>query len=138
VLDEAAVRDRARVNWRFHARPDRYYRMVWRRSAGAMTAWAVLSVVGEKATVADYLGVEPGGSDLPPLFAAAADEARRLGATSLEFWVPRGGPGRAPIDALQGERRDAGFPVISRVFDEDAVRRWSERVHLVPSLYDLT
>jgi hypothetical protein len=138
VLDEAAVRDRARVNWRFHARPDRYYRMVWRRSAGAMTAWAALSVVGEKATVADYLGVEADGSDLGPLFAAAAGEARRLGAKTLQFWAPRGGPGRVPIEALSGERRDAGFPVISRVFDEDAVRRWSDRVHLVPSLYDLT
>jgi hypothetical protein len=137
-LDEAPVRDRARVNWRFHARPDRYYRMVWRRSGGAMTAWAALSVVGETATVADYLGVEPGGSDLPPLFAAAADEARRLGARDLAFWIPRGGPGRAPIEALRGERRDAGFPVIVRVFDERAVRRWADRVHLVPSLYDLT
>jgi hypothetical protein len=135
---DAAVRDRARVNWRFHARPDRYYRMVWRRGGGAMTAWAALSVVGETATVADYLGVEPTGSDLPPLFAAAADEARRLGANRLAFWVPRGGPGRAPIEALGGERRDAGFPVIARVFDEEAVRLFSGRVHLVPSLYDLT
>jgi hypothetical protein len=24
------------------------------------------------------------------------------------------------------------------VFDESAVRRWADRVHLVPSLYDLT
>jgi hypothetical protein len=103
-----------------------------------MTAWAALSVVGEKATVADYLGVEADGSDLGPLFAAAAGEARRLGAKTLQFWAPRGGPGRVPIEALSGERRDAGFPVISRVFDEDAVRRWSDRVHLVPSLYDLT
>src|SRR5439155_15118744 len=45
-LDDAAIRDRARVNWRFHARPDRYYRMVWRRSARAVTSWAGLSVVG--------------------------------------------------------------------------------------------
>ena len=138
ALDEAPVRDRARVNWRFHARPDRYYRMVWRRSGGAMTAWAALSVVGETATVADYLGVAPDGSDLPELFAAAADESRRLGARNLAFWVPRGGPGRAPIEALGGRRLDAGFPVIARVFDEEAVRRWAERVHLVPSLYDLT
>jgi hypothetical protein len=138
VLDEAPVRDRARVNWRFHARPDRYYRMVWRRSAGAMTAWASLSVTGETATIADYLGVEASGADLPPLFAAAAAEARRLGARRMAFWVPPGGPGRAPIEALGGERLGAGFPVIARVFDEDAVRRWAERAHLVPSLYDLT
>jgi hypothetical protein len=137
-LDEAPVRDRARVNWRFHARPDRYYRMVWRRSGVEMTAWAALSVVGETATVADYVGVERSGSDLPPLFDAAADEARRLGATRLAFWGPRGGAARGPIERLGGERRDAGFPVIARVFDEDAVRRWAERVQLVPSLYDLT
>jgi hypothetical protein len=138
ILPDAAVRDRARVNWRFYARPDRYYRMVWRRAGGAMTAWAVLSVGGGTATVADLLGVAPDGSDLPPLFAAAAEEARRLGASRLAFWVPPGGPARAPIEALGGEILDAGFPVIARVFDEDAVRRWTERVHLVPSLYDLT
>lgn len=138
ILDDAALRDRARVNWRFHARPDRYYRMVWRRAAGAMTAWAALSVTGETATVADFLGVERDGSDLPPLFSAAADESRRLGARRLAFWVPRGGPWREAIEALGGERLEAGFPVIARVFDEEAVRRFAERVHLVPSLYDLT
>jgi len=138
VLDDAAVRDRLRVNWRFHARPDRYYRMVWRRGSGAMTAWAALSVVGETATVADFLGVERSGSDLPPLFAAAADEARRLGARRVVFWIPPGGPGRGPIEGLDGERLDAGFPVIARVFDEEAVLRFAGHVHLVPSLYDLT
>ena len=35
-LAEAAVRDRARANWRFHARPNRYYRMVWRERAGRL------------------------------------------------------------------------------------------------------
>ena len=29
------------------------------------------------------------------------------------------------------------FPMIVRVFDEDAVRRFGAAVHLVPSLYDL-
>ena len=139
ILPDAAVRDRARVNWRFYARPDRYYRMVWRRAAGgAMTGWAALSVMDEVATVADYLGVDARGADLSAIFAAAAEEARRLGARRLAFWVPRGGPGRAPIEALAGERLDAGFPVIARVFDEAAVARFAERVHLVPSLYDLT
>ena len=136
-LTHAAVRDRERVNWRFHARPTRYYRMVWRRQGSELTAWAALSVVGEEATVADYLGREPQGGDLPALFAAAADEARRMGARRLVFWEPPGGPGRGPIAALPGERADAGFPMIVRVFDEDAVRRFAERVQLVPSLYDL-
>jgi len=138
TFTHAAVRDRARVNWRFHARPTRYYRMVWRRQGRELVSWAVLSVFGREATVADYLGREPDGGDLSPLFAAAADEARRLGAAALVFWETPGGPGRAPIAALPGERVDAGFPVIVRVFDEEAVRRFGERVHLVPSLYDLT
>lgn len=137
-LSQAAVRDRSRVNWRFHARPNRYYRMIWRKSGGEMLGWAALSVAGETGTVADYLGREANGSDLPPLFAAAAAEARRLGARRLVFWSTPGGPGRDAIDALPGERLDAGFPMIVRVFDEDAVRRFAAGVHLVPSLYDLT
>jgi Acetyltransferase (GNAT) domain len=136
-LTHAAVRDRARVNWRFHARPTRYYRMVWRRQGGELAAWAALSVVGEDATVADFLGRESDGSDLAPLFAAAAEEARRLGARRLVFWETPGGPGREAIAALPGESRDAGFPMIVRVFDDGAVERFGRRLHLVPSLYDL-
>ena len=137
TFTHGAVRDRARVNWRFYARPSRYYRMVWRRRGRELTSWAVLSVVGEEATVADYLGREPDGRDLAPLFDAAADEARRLGARTLVFWETPGGPGRDLIAKLPGARMDAGFPMIVRLFDEDAVRRFGERAHLVPSLYDL-
>src|SRR5262249_22133413 len=82
-LSHAAVRDRLRVNWRFHGRPTRYYRMVWRMRRGEMTGWAVLSASGEAATVVDYLCSEAGGGDLPDLFACAAAEARRLGARRL-------------------------------------------------------
>lgn len=137
ALSHAAVRDRARVNWRFHARPSRYYRMVWRRQGRDLLGWAALSVVGENATVADFLGLDENGGDLDALFAAAADEARRLGARRLVFWSTPGGPGRARIERLTGTRRDADFPMIVRVFDQEAVRRFAERVHLVPSLYDL-
>src|SRR5207247_8463356 len=96
-LAEAAVRDRARANWRFHARPTRYYRMVWREAAEGMEGWAVLSVVGENALVADYLGRRPDGSDLPPPFAAAAAEAARLGARQLVFLETHGGAGAAVL-----------------------------------------
>ena len=133
----AAVRDRARVNWRFHARPTRYYRMLWRRRAGEMIGWAALSVVGENATVADFLAREPDGTDLPPLFAGAAQEARGLGARTLVFWSTPGGPGRGVLASLPGERRDAGYPIIARVFDEASVTAFARGVHLVPSLYDL-
>jgi Acetyltransferase (GNAT) domain len=131
-------RDRGRVNWRFYERPSRYYHMVSRRQGREILSWAALSIVGPEATVADYLGREADGRDLGPLFAAAAEEARRLGARTLVFWETPGGPGRAPIAALRGASVDAGFPMIVRLFDEDATRRFGERAHLVPSLYDLT
>ncbi len=134
----APVRDRARVNWRFHARPTRWYRMVWLRRGAEMLAWAALSAAADgTATVVDYLGREADGSDLPPLFAAAAEEARAHGARRLAFWETPGGPGRAVIAALPGERLDAGFPVIVRVFDDESARRFAAGVSLVPSLYDL-
>jgi hypothetical protein len=137
AFTHAAIRDRARTNWRFHARPSRYYRMVWRRQGRELVGWTALSVIGEEATVADFLGREPDGSDLAPLFAAAADESRRLGARRLVFWETPGGPGRRVIEALPGERAEGGFPMIVRVFDEAAVERFARLAHLVPSLYDL-
>lgn len=135
-ISHGAVRDRARANWRFHARPTRYYRMVWTGERTSMRSWAAVSVVGEKALVADYLDRD-GGRGLSSLFAAAAAEAARLGARELVFWDTPGGPGRAAISELPGERRDAGFPLIVRSFDEEATRRFSESGHVVPALYDL-
>ena len=133
----AAVRDRARANWRFHARPSRWYRMVWRESGGETLGWAVLSVAGETALVADFLCREPDGSDLPALFAAAAAEATQLGARRLVFWETPGGPAADWLRGLPGERRDAGFPLIVRSFDDAAVDRFARSAQLVPSLYDL-
>ena len=135
-LAAAAVRDRVRANWRFHERPARDYRMLWREEAGAMTAWAVLAVTGEKALVADYLGSGADGSDLPALFSAAAAEASRLGARRLEFWEPPGGPGALVIPRLAGESLPAGFSVIAVVFDEDAVRLFASSSY-TPALYDV-
>ena len=137
TFTHGALRDRARVNWRFHARPSRYYHMVWRRRGREMLAWAALSIVGPEATVVDYLGREKDGGDLPAVFAAAASEARRLGAGTLVFWETPAGPGRTPIAALPGTTADAGFPMIVRVYDDGAARRFGENAHLVPSLYDL-
>jgi predicted N-acetyltransferase YhbS len=137
VTTHGAVRDRARANWRFHARPARWYRMVWSEAGGEALGWAVLSVSGETALVADFLGREADGSDLPALFAAAAAEATRLGASGLVFWETPGGPARDFLRALPGERRDAGFPFVARTFDDAAVERFVRNAHLVPSLYDL-
>jgi hypothetical protein len=131
------VRDRARVNWRFHARPSRYYRMVQLASNGEDRGWAALSVLGEEAIVADFLGLEPDGSDLIPLFAAAAREASRLGAKRLLFWSTPGSPARAVLEGLAGESRDAGFWFVGRVFDEEAAQVYLERGHFSPSLHDV-
>jgi predicted N-acetyltransferase YhbS len=136
-LTDAAVRDRARVNWRFHARPARWYRMLSRELRGESVGWAVLSVTRDTALVADLLGSEADGADLPDLFAAVAAEARRLGAERLVFWETPGGPAAERIRGLPGDRRDAGFPIIVRTFDDEAANRFAERAHLVPSLYDL-
>lgn len=136
-LKHAAVRDRSRVNWRFHGRPNRSYRMVWWKEGGRQRAWAVLAVSGEDALVADFLGSDPEGGDLPPLFAASAAEARRMGARRMVFWETPGGPGRDVIAMLAGERRDAGFSMIARVLDEAAFEGLQSELHLVPSLYDV-
>ncbi len=136
-LDWAAVRDRSRANWRFHARPARYYRMVWHGPPGSMRSWGVLSVTGETALVADYLGREPDGGDLPALFAVAAAEARRMGAKTLVFWETPGGPGSAVIRGLGGERREAGFPLIVRSSDDALADRFARGLHLTPALYDM-
>ncbi|MEP6767382.1 MAG: GNAT family N-acetyltransferase [Acidobacteriota bacterium] len=134
-IPSGAVRDRARANWRFHARPTRYYRMVWIGSA-PMTSWAALSVVGDRALVADWLCVS-GGPGLPELLSAAAAEASTLGAREIVLWESPGGPGREAISRLPGERADAGFPLIVRSFDDEAASRFAATVHLVPALYDL-
>lgn len=136
-LTHAAVRDRARVNWRFHARPSRWYRMVSRERQGDSLGWAALSVAGDAALVADFLGRDANGGDLPPLFGAAAAEAKRLGASKLVFWETPGGPGADYLRSLPGERRETGFPIIVRTFDDAAADRFGHRAHLVPSLYDL-
>ncbi|MGH9368699.1 MAG: GNAT family N-acetyltransferase [Thermoanaerobaculia bacterium] len=137
LLTHAAVRDRGRVNWRFHARPNRYYRMVWWREGSRLRGWAALSVSQEEALVADFLGSEAEGRDLPALFAASAAEARRMGARRLVFWETPGGPGRETIARLPGERRDAGFSIVARVLDETRFQGFAEGLHLVPSLYDV-
>lgn len=131
-----AVKDRARANWRFHARPDRYYRMVWRNGSDGLLGWAVLSVSGEEALVADYLGRADDGSDLLPVFAAAGAEASRLGARRLVFWETPG-PAAAVLATLPGERVPSGFPLDARIADETAARVFRERGHLVPALYDM-
>jgi hypothetical protein len=136
-LREGVVRDRARANWRFHARPTRYYRMVWCAREGTLESWAALSVLGKDALVADFLGRDPEGGDLPRLFAAAAAEAGRLGATTLVFWESPGGAARRLLERLPGERREAGFSLAARIFEEESARLFFERAPLMPAVYDV-
>jgi GNAT acetyltransferase-like protein len=133
----AAVRDRARANWRFHARPTRYYRMVWRDRGEGIESWGCLSVVGDNATVVDFLGRQPDGSDLSALFALLAAEARRMGASTLVLWETPGGPGRQVIANLPGERRDAGFPLIVKTSDDLEADQFARSIHFTPALYDV-
>lgn len=135
-LAAAAVRDRTRANWRFHARPARSYRMLWREDAGALTAWAVLAVTGEEAIVADYLDAAGDGRHLPTLFAAAAAEAIRQGARRLVFWEPPGGPGAPAIARLPGQSAPAGFSLGARIFDAAAARLFAAS-SWTPALYDV-
>jgi hypothetical protein len=100
-------------------------------------AWAALSVVGEDAIVADFLGRDEEGADLLPLFSAAAAEASRLGARQLKFWKSPGGPGGRTIEGLGGDERDAGFWIVGRVFDEEGARLFLQSGHFVPSLWDV-
>ncbi|MEO8430520.1 MAG: GNAT family N-acetyltransferase [Acidobacteriota bacterium] len=137
-IPEGPVRDRTRVNWRFHARPARYYRMVWTADrTGAMTGWVVLSISGSRALVADHLFEPEGGAAYPAVLSAAAAEARRLGASELAFWETPGGPGHSVISALPGGRHDAGFSMIARPLDDAAVRRLESGGHVTPALYDM-
>lgn len=136
-LSQGAVRDRLRANWRFHARPTRYYQMLSTGTAGASRSWAALSVVGERALVADFLDASPDGRDLPELFAAAAAEAGRMGARHLVFWSSPGGPGARVISQLPGERVEAEYSFAVRSPDESKGDRFAERIHFVPALYDV-
>lgn len=136
-IPEGAVRDRARANWRFHARPARYYRMVWISKGGRIDSWAALSVAGDRALVADHLFAQGASADVPEILRAAAQEGGRLGARELVLWETPGGPGREAIARLSDARSDAGFSMAARALDETALRRFEARLHLTPALYDL-
>ncbi len=99
-------RSAAFLNWRYHARPHRYYRF-YRLSTGAVEGLAVFAFVGEEAWAAE-LWLPPAGGHrewYPSLLAVAAD-LRAAGLRSWRFWPA------APLAALgltmTGERRFIG------------------------------
>ncbi len=136
----ALVRDRLRANWRYHARPERYYRMVTLRDG---RGWGVLSGLGEIALVMDYQIEEPHGSLFGELFRALSSEGASMGAVRLVFWEPPGGPYR---DFLLGSPwpsasppsvQEAGFSFVTAVvFEELALSEFVRNFHLVAGAYD--
>lgn len=136
-LADGAVRDRQRVNWRFHGRPTKYYRMVTVGPPAAPESWVALSVLGDTAVVADCVTRAGEGGQLNRLLGAAASEARRLGAGELLFWDSPGSPFGTLLRRLPTTERGAGFVLAARPIDEEPAQRFFARGYLAPSLYDV-
>jgi hypothetical protein len=76
-------RSTAFLNWRYHARPGRYYR-VYRLSAQSREGLAVFAFVGREAWAAE-LWLPPGAEWYPSMLAVAAD-LRAAGLGTWRFW----------------------------------------------------
>lgn len=105
-------RSAAFLNWRYYARPGRYYRFYRLASQGVgVEGLAVFAFVGEEAWGAE-LWLPPGGEWYAPLLAVAAD-LRAAGLRRWRFWPP---PPELRLDATftalglapGGERRFIG------------------------------
>jgi hypothetical protein len=138
-LVTGVVRDRRRMNWRYHARPDRYYRFV--TLAGSRPGAAgcgVLSVVGEEALVTD--AVAESGEAALALADALESEAAAMGARRLVFWETSAGPlaevaGRARSRA-GGAVREAGFSFVTVTFDAGRTAEFVGRAAITAGIYD--
>jgi hypothetical protein len=102
-------RSAAFLNWRYHARPHRYYRFYRLASKGIEGLAVFAFVLGGEAWAAE-LWLPPGGEWYAPLLAAASD-LRASGLQRWRFWPPPPGPG-LDLAALglhpSGERRFVG------------------------------
>jgi hypothetical protein len=102
------------LNWRYWARPGRYYRFYRLRSADGAAAegLAVFAFVGEEAWAAE-LWLPPRGEWYAPLLAVAGD-LRAAGLRLWRFWPPPspagGGGGRAPRLDPPVERAESAEP----------------------------
>ncbi len=77
-------RDAAFLNWRYHARPERYYRF-YRLRAGAVEGLVVVAFCGEEGAVTE-LWLPPEGEWAGALAAVAAD-LRASGLKRWQFWM---------------------------------------------------
>jgi hypothetical protein len=142
IEESGLVRDRARINWRYHARPDRYYRMVFVEDPpGTGVAWAALSVLEGDALVMDYLARDSTQETFDRLWTALQAEAGRMGARTLVFWEPPGGPWRKflleKLGGSGGSAVEAGFSFVTAVlFEEDVFARFLRGLHFTASFYD--
>jgi len=85
---EGVRRSAAFLNWRYHARPHRYYRF-YRLASGAVEGLAVFAFAGEEAWAAE-VWLPPTGEWYPSLLAVAAD-LRASGLRRWRFWPPHSG-----------------------------------------------
>jgi hypothetical protein len=139
ALETGVVRDRRRMNWRYHARPDRYYRFVTLSSSRpGLAACGVLSVVGEEALVME--AVADSGKDALDLAEALSAQAAAMGARRLVFWQTPVGP----LATVAGETRsrpggvvrDAGLALATVPFDAGRTSEFVRRAALTPGIYD--
>jgi hypothetical protein len=96
------------LNWRYYARPVRYYRFYRLASAtGGGEGLAVFAFVGTEAWAAELW--LPDSGEWYPSMLAIADDLRRSGLTTWRFWPPVSEEGRKLLAVLG--LRDSGEPV---------------------------
>jgi hypothetical protein len=99
-------RSAAFLNWRYHARPERYYRFYRLRAAGA-EGLLVFAFVGAEAWAAEVW--LPGGAEWYPALLAVAADLRASGLGTWRFWPGLPEPLPAALGlAAAGEPRFLG------------------------------
>ena len=93
------------LNWRYWARPHRYYRFYRLRQRG-VEGLAVFAFVGDEAWATE-LWLPPAGEWYSPMLAIAAD-LRTAGLRSWRFWPPPGNLDAAGLLARLGIHPDGG------------------------------
>lgn len=86
-------RSRAVLNWRYHARPERYYRVYTVLAGGDAKAYAVASTAGPVAVLVDLQSGQPAtGEGLDALLSAVARDLGPCGVAELRVGLTRFSP----------------------------------------------